>query len=87
MTRPSGVVTRIEGMGARPFSGLIVESFDVCLELIAIDPPDAPAAYLDGGKSSGPHQRVHLRNAHAEIDRHVLEGHETGFHGRGLAVR
>ena len=73
-----------------PLLRLFVEAFDVRLELVPIDSPDATAADLDGGQFSRANQCVHLRNAHAEIRGHILEGQEsrldlrTRLFGRGL---
>jgi hypothetical protein len=39
-----------------PRSGLVVETLDVGLELVPVDPPDATAADLDGGELSGANQ-------------------------------
>lgn len=55
-----------------PRLGLFVEPVDERLELLAIDPPDAPAPDLDRGELAGPDERVDLRNAHAQIGRDIL---------------
>ena len=80
MSAASPLVPGVQGVRAGPLAGLLVETFDVALQLAAIDPPDPPAPDLHGGQGSGPYQRVNLRNAHVEIDGDVLERHEPGLH-------
>jgi len=54
-----------------------VEPLDIGLELLPVDAPHAPAPDLDRRELSGPDQRVDLRNTHAEVGGHILEGQET----------
>ena len=60
-----------------PRLGLFVEPVDERLELLAIDPPDAPTPDLDRGELARPDEGVDLRNAHAQIGRDVVEGQEA----------
>jgi hypothetical protein len=69
-------------MRFRPFMSLLVEAFDVGLELRLVDPPHASAPDLDGRKLAGANERVDLRNAHAQVGRDVLEREETRLDGR-----
>ena len=66
-------------MRLSPRLGLLVESLDVALELLTVDPPHAAAADLDGRQLSRPDQGVHLRHAHAQIRRDVLQREEAGL--------
>lgn len=70
-----------------PDRGLLVEALDVSLELGSVDAPDPTTTDLYRGQIPRADQRVDLRNAHAEVGRHVLEGEETGLDGaRALLV-
>ena len=60
-------------MGFSPGVGLLVQALDVGLELGPVDPPYSSAPDLDGGQLSRPHQRIDLRDAHAQIGGHILE--------------
>ena len=51
---------------------LFVEPVDERLELLSVDPPDAPAPDLDRGELARPDEGVDLRNAHAQVGRDVL---------------
>lgn len=55
-----------------PLLGFLVKPLDVLLQLPSVDAPYASAPDLDRRQLSGPHQRVHLGDADAQIDRHVL---------------
>lgn len=66
-------------MSLSPRLGLLVEPFDVCLQLLPVDPPHAASADLYSGELSGSNERVHLGNAHAEVRGHVLEREEAGL--------
>ena len=72
-------LARIQRVSLRPFVGLMVEAFDVRLELQAIDPPDAPTPDLDRGELTRPHQRIDLGDAHVEVVGHVFKRHEPRF--------
>jgi tight adherence protein C len=49
-----------------------MESFDIGLELLPVDPPHPPAPDLDRRQAPTPHEGVHLRNAHVQIGRDVF---------------
>src|SRR5262245_14617325 len=66
-----------EWMRDRPLPCLLVHSLDVVLELLAVDPPDSPAAELDRGKLATAYQRVDLRDPNVEDRRDVFERIET----------
>lgn len=66
-------------MFLRPLLGFFVESLDVGLELVPIDPPHPSPADLDGGKIAGSHQGIDLRHAHAQVSGHVVEREEARF--------
>ena len=55
-----------------PRLGLFVEPVDERLELLSVDPPDAPAPDLDRGELARSDESVDLRNAHAQIGRDIL---------------
>lgn len=59
-------------MSLRPLLCLLVEAFDVGIELGPVHAPDTPPADLDGGELAGTNQRVDLRHAHRQVSRHVL---------------
>jgi hypothetical protein len=56
----------------RPRLGFVMQPLDERLELLAVDSPHASSPYLDRGELAGPDKRVDLRDAHAQVDRHVL---------------
>lgn len=64
-------------MFLRPSLGFLVKALHVLFELLAIHTPDAPAADLDRRQLAGAHERVHLRHAHGQIFRHVVQGEES----------
>ena len=55
-----------------PRLGLFVEPVDERLELLSVDPPNAPAPDLDRGELARSDESVDLRNAHAQIGRDIL---------------
>ena len=59
-------------MRPRPFLGLLVEPFDVGLELSLVDAPHSPATDLDRGELARSHERVDLRDADAQVGGNVL---------------
>lgn len=86
MARRSGFAG-IERVLAGPRLRLFVEPFHVGLELLAIDPPYPAAPDLDRGKVPRADECVHLRHAHTEVGRDVLEGEEPGLDARtGLVL-
>lgn len=64
-------------MRLSPVLGLFVELVHVRLELFPVYPPDAAPADLDGRELTRTDQRVHLRDAHAEVRGDVLEREEA----------
>ena len=64
-------------MSFRPLLGLLVQPLHVGLELAPIDTPDPTTPDLDGRKLTGANQRVHLRDADRQVNRHVVEGQKT----------
>jgi hypothetical protein len=64
---------------AGPFGRLLVHPLDVGLELVAVHPPHAPPAQLDGGQLAAADQRIDLRHPHVEDRGHVLERVEPRF--------
>lgn len=75
-------------MFLRPGLGLLVKTVEVGVELIAIDPPYAPASQLDSRQITGTNERINLRDAHGEVGRNVLEGEEARLQrlGSGLGA-
>lgn len=61
----------------RPRLGFVMQPLDERLELLAVDPPHPSPPYLDRGELAGPDKRVDLRDAHAQVDRHVVERQEA----------
>ena len=74
-------------MRLSPRLGLFVKSFDVVLELLAVDSPHASSTDLDRGEFSRTNQRVDLRNAHAQVGRNVLEREEARLDLRPRRLR
>lgn len=84
-------------MRSDPLSGLGVEAFEIGLELVLVDAPDAPAPKFYGGQFMASYQRVDLGDADVEIGGDLLQRHESGHdagsfagvsraaHGRSLA--
>ena len=64
-------------MTPSPFERFFMQPLDIRLELVAIDPPDSSTTDLYRRETPGSHQRVHLRDAHAEIGSDVIEGQKT----------
>ena len=60
-----------------PRLGLFVEPVDERLELLSVDPPDAPAPDLDRGELARSDESVDLGNAHAQIGRDIVERQEA----------
>ena len=69
-------------MSLRPLLGLLVQPLHIGLELPPIDAPDPAAPDLDGWKLSGANQRVHLRDADRQVDRHIVEGQKARLYLR-----
>jgi len=64
-------------MSARPLLGLLVEPFDVRLELLLVDAPHAAAPDLDGRQGPRANQRVGLRDADVQEGGYVVERQEA----------
>lgn len=64
-------------MIARPLPRFFKLSFDISLELAAIDPPDSAAPNFYGGQLPRSDHGICLRDAHIEIDRDLVERKET----------
>lgn len=60
-------------MFSSPFACLVVQPLDVVLELLTVDPPHTATPDLDGRQLARAHQRVDLRDAHAEIGGDIFE--------------
>ena len=65
-----------------PVLGVCVELLDVCIELLPVDPPHPAPTDLDGRELARSDERVHLRDAHAEVGRNVLEREEPRLYLR-----
>ncbi len=59
-------------MSPCPFLRLLVEPLDVFVQLPSVDAPHTSAPDLDGRKLPGTDERVHLGDANAQIDGHIL---------------
>ena len=64
-------------MSLGPLLRLLVKSLHVGLQLATVHAPDAATADLDRGELPGANQRIDLRNAYRQIDRHIVKGEET----------
>ena len=65
-------------MRTDPLFGLGVEAFEIGLELILVDTPDAPAPKFYRGQLMASHQRVDLRDADVEVGSDLFQSHEAG---------
>ncbi len=65
-------------MRTDPLFGLGVEAFEIGLELVLVDPPDAPAPKFYRGQLMASHQRVDLGDADVEVGSDLLQSHESG---------
>ena len=65
-------------MRTDPLFGLGVEPFEIGLELLLVDPPDAPAPKFYRRQLMASHQRVDLRDADVEVGSNLLQSHEAG---------
>jgi hypothetical protein len=66
-------------MTSSPVAGLFVLALDKGIELPTVHAPHTAAPELDGGEVTRSDEGVGLRNADAEVRRHVVERKETGF--------
>ena len=66
-------------MRLSPRLGFFVEPLDVPIELLAVDPPHPSAPDLDRGELPRPDERVHLRDADAQVGSDIFEREEAGF--------
>ena len=59
-------------MSFGPLLRFLVQPLDVGVELLAVDPPHPATSDLDRGQFTGPDERVHLRDADAQVGGHAL---------------
>jgi hypothetical protein len=76
----------IQRVRLSPLLGLLLQPFDIGVELATVDPPYPPATKLDPRQLTGSHERVGLRSADVQVRRDVLESEEAGFDTRGPAT-
>lgn len=74
-------------MSLSPLLRFFVEALEVGLELCSVDTPNAAAPDLHRRQIPGAYERVHLRDAHAEVGRNILESHESRLDVRGGRLR
>ncbi len=75
------VPPRVPAVGCHaPILRAVVELVEPALEAMAVNPPDAAAADLDGGEVTASHEGVDLRLAHVEQRRYVARGQEPRLH-------
>jgi len=72
-------------MRSDPLFGLGVKVFEIGLELVLVDAPDAPAPKFYGGQLMASYQRVDLGDADVEIGGDLLQRHESGHDAGSLA--
>ena len=72
-------------MRTDPRFGLGVEAFEIGLELVLVDPPDAPAPKFYRGQLMVSHQRINLRDADVEVGSDLFQSHEAGGDAGPLA--
>ena len=74
-------------MIAGPLLRVLMQSLQVGIELPPVHPPDPSAPDLDRGQITRADQGVDLWNAHAQVGRNVLQGHEARFYARRSRLR
>ena len=65
-----------------PRLSFLMQPIEIGVELVAIDSPDPSAPKFDRRQITGTHERVDLRDAHAQVIRNVLEGQVAGLESR-----
>lgn len=70
---------RVQRVGLRPFLGRLMKSLDVGLQLRSVHAPDAATTDLDSRQIAGPNQRIDLRAADVQKNRHIFQSHEPWF--------
>jgi hypothetical protein len=68
-----------------PLSGFSMESFEIHLELVLVDAPNAPAPKFYGGQLVTSYERVDLGDTDVEIGSDLLERHESGRDALAIA--
>ena len=72
-------------MRSDPLSGLGMKAFEIGIEVVLVDAPDAPAPEFYGRQLVTSYQGVGLGDADVEIGGNLLQRHESGDDGWSFA--